>query len=78
MTPRQWRKRRITNASVEADPVDPCRPSPGIVVAKVNSPQRRMSSGNILRGLHHGFALLVLAALLPLAIDANVENDRIV
>jgi len=75
---RRRRKVRVADAAVEADPIDASGTPPGVSIAKVDPPQGRVRSGDVLCGVHHRTALPVLAALLPLAVDPDVENDRIV
>ena len=62
---------------IEADPVDAGDRAPRIAVAQLDAPLWRMLSFHIVRRCRHGAALRSHAALLPVAIDADVERKRI-
>jgi hypothetical protein len=74
---RRW-KARVADAAVESDPIDAGGTAPGISIAKVNAPQGRMRRGNELSSVHHRASLSLFAALLPLAVDSDVKDHRII
>jgi hypothetical protein len=63
---------------VETDPVDAVSAAAGIAIAKLDSPMRRPARGNEAERLGHCAPLLRDATRLPLACDADVEDDGIV
>ena len=75
---RRRREVRIADAAVKADPVDAGRTAPGVSIAQVNPPQGRVRLGDELSGVHHRTSLPLFAALLPLAVDSDVENHRVI
>jgi hypothetical protein len=76
-----WRlinKRRIAHAVIEAAPVDAPSRARCVPVALMNAPERRVVLGNIFEGVSHGPPLVTHAVQLPLAIQADVQNNRVV
>lgn len=75
---RKRRQARVADTVVEADPVDPGGSPPGVSIAEVDAPQGRVRRGDELGGMDHRVALLLLAGSLPLAIDPDVEDHRVI
>ena len=69
---------RIADAVVEPDPIHSEAPARRILVAQVNPPLRGLVLLHIFEGVLHRLLLVVDAALLPLAVEADVERDGIV
>ena len=75
---RRRQKLRIADAAIEPDPVHARLTAAGVAIAKMDPPQRRVRLRDELSGVAERFHLLPLAALLPLAVDPDIESDRIV
>ena len=71
-------ERRVADAMVEADPIDAATTARGIAIAQLHPPLRRLAIGDISQGALHGGALPLHAACLPLAVDPDIQRNRIV
>jgi hypothetical protein len=63
---------------VETDPVEAVASAAGVAIAELKSPRRWPDSGNEAERAGHCAPLLRDATRLPLACDADVEDDGIV
>ena len=70
-------ERGVTDAIVEADPIDPDALAAGVAVAQLNPPRRRLGLSHIVERALHRLGLRLHARLLPLAVDPDVERHRI-
>src|SRR6185295_4494654 len=70
-------KHGVANAIVETDPVDPQALTAGVAIAHLHAPQGQRSLLHIFERALHRLGLGFDAALLPLAIDADVQLDRV-
>ena len=67
----------VADAMVEPDPVDSLVTAPGVAVAQLDSPLRRTLPRDKVQRPVHCRAVQRNAARLPLAVDADVERDRV-
>jgi hypothetical protein len=63
---------------IETDPVGPSGAAGSILVAQMHAPQGWLVLGYVAAGVLHRFELPPLAALLPPAIETDVQPDGIV
>jgi hypothetical protein len=63
---------------IETDPIDALTPAPGIAVAHLNPPNRRISFPHIFEGAFHRVFLAIHAPGFPAANETDVEDNRIV
>jgi putative endonuclease len=75
--PRRSAQHHIADAIVEANPVDPIAAPSGVAVALLDAPRRGLGFVDIGQGPFHRLILLLDAALLPLAIQPDVERHRV-
>jgi hypothetical protein len=68
----------VTDAMIEPNPVQPSRSTPCIPVAQMQAPHRRMLATDELARGSHGLEFEAFTALLPSAIDPDIQHDGVV
>jgi hypothetical protein len=68
----------VADTMIEADPVQPSRSTSCIPVAQMKAPHRRMFATNELARGPHGLEFEAFTALLPSAIDPDIQDNRVV